>query len=290
MPELPEVETICERFRQGTEEMPSILGMRVLDVELLWQGTLEEPAFPELMRRILGQRFTAIDRRGKHLLFHLENDTLVIHLRMSGDLLLEPADAEVHPHHRMLFYLDDPESDDGEVLRLAFNNMRKFGRVWLVEDPEALLSHLGPEPLDPDFTPEVFYEMLQSRRRQLKPLLLDQKFIAGIGNIYADEALHRAKLHPLVRSHTLSFEETKLLWKSIRHVLEEGIRRNGASIDWVYRGGSFQDHIRVYRRTDQPCPRCGTPIRRIKVGQRSTHFCPQCQPAPDDSEHQDETG
>ncbi len=284
MPELPEVETICERFRQGTEESPSLLGKRVIDVELLWNRTLAEPGFPALMRRILGQRFNEIGRRGKYLLFHLNDHTLVIHLRMSGDLWLEAADAEMAPHHRMLFYLDDPDSNGNKLLRLAFNDTRKFGRVWLVEDPQEILSHLGPEPLSEEFTPQLLYERLQGRRRQLKPLLLEQEFIAGIGNIYADEALHRAKLHPLVHSHTLSFEEAEQLWKSIRRVLKEGIRRSGASIDWVYRGGDFQNYFQVYRRTDQPCHRCGAPIQHLKVGQRSTHICPNCQPAPADSE------
>jgi formamidopyrimidine-DNA glycosylase len=133
------------------------------------------------------------------------------------------------------------------------------------------------EPLSEEFSPEWFYSALHHRRRQLKPLLLDQSFLAGLGNIYTDEALHLAKLHPLSLSESLSKKQVNGLWHAIREVLEEGIRRNGASIDWVYRGGDFQNHFRVYGRTGEPCPVCKTPIQRITVGQRGTHFCPHCQ-------------
>ena len=122
--------------------------------------------------------------------------------------------------------------------------------------------------------------MLHQHRRQLKPLLLDQSFIAGLGNIYTDEALHLARLHPLQRSHWIDLEQAGRLWTAIRNVLQEGIQRNGASIDWVYRGGDFQNYFRVYQRTGQPCPVCATPVERTVIGQRSSHFCPQCQPAP----------
>jgi formamidopyrimidine-DNA glycosylase len=162
--------------------------------------------------------------------------------------------------------------------RLSFNDPRKFGRVWLLADPSAVLATLGPEPLDDAFTADRLYSLLQDHRRQLKPLLLDQSFLAGLGNIYTDEALHQAKLHPLRLSHSITIEESVQLWRAIRQVLQEGIRRNGASIDWVYRGGDFQNYFRVYRRTGQPCPVCATPVERILVGQRGSHFCPQCQP------------
>ncbi|MCX6034993.1 MAG: DNA-formamidopyrimidine glycosylase, partial [Chloroflexi bacterium] len=135
----------------------------------------------------------------------------------------------------------------------------------------------GPEPLSEAFTADWLYSSLHIRRRQLKPLLLDQAFLAGLGNIYTDEALHLAKLHPLLLSDLVTKKQAKGLWQAIRKVLEEGIRRNGASIDWVYRGGDFQNHFRVYGRTGEPCPVCGTPIERTTVGQRGTHFCPKCQ-------------
>jgi formamidopyrimidine-DNA glycosylase len=160
---------------------------------------------------------------------------------------------------------------------LVFNDTRKFGRVWLVRDPDEVLSGLGPEPLGDEFTAQTLYAGLQSRRRQLKPLLLDQSFLAGMGNIYTDEALHMARLHPLAPSDSVDLEQARALWGAIRSVLQEGIRRNGASIDWVYRGGEFQNYFRVYDREGQPCPVCGTAIERLVVGQRGTHVCPHCQ-------------
>ncbi len=145
---------------------------------------------------------------------------------------------------------------------------------------EDVTGSLGPEPLARSFTAARLGRMLAARQRLLKPLLLDQTFIAGLGNIYADEALHRAGLHPLRRSDSLTPEEVKALWRGIRQALQTGLRHNGASIDWAYRGGSFQNHFRVYDRAGEPCDTCGTPIRRIVVGQRGTHFCPGCQALP----------
>ena len=139
---------------------------------------------------------------------------------------------------------------------------------------------LGPEPLDADFTHIELHQKLLARRRQLKPLLLDQTFIAGLGNIYTDEALHLAGLHPLTISNTIDGPQSERLWFSIRQVLQDGIDRQGASIDWVYRGGDFQNYFRVYQRTGDPCPVCDTPIQRILVGQRGTHYCSNCQPPP----------
>jgi len=161
---------------------------------------------------------------------------------------------------------------------LAFNNMRKFGRVWLTPSPEDILGKLGPEPLDENFTVEMLYERLRQHKRQIKPLLLDQNFLAGMGNIYTDEALHLAGLHPRTKSDLIRRKQAEILWRSLRKVLEEGIRRNGTSIDWIYRGGDFQNYLGVYGRKDEPCLNCGTPIQRITVGQRGTHFCPKCQP------------
>jgi len=150
--------------------------------------------------------------------------------------------------------------------------------VWFTHDPEAVIGSLGPEPFDPAFTSGVLYAALQARHRQLKPLLLDQTFLAGLGNIYTDEALHLAKLNPLTLSDQVTLEQARKLHKAIRSVLEKAIKHNGASIDWVYRGGSFQNYFRAYGRTGEPCPACGTIIVRILVGQRSTHYCPTCQP------------
>jgi formamidopyrimidine-DNA glycosylase len=270
MPELPEVETIVTSLRQGSPGKPSLLGKRIIGAQLLWEKSLATPAFPEFQHRVTGQVIEDIRRRGKFIVFSLNTDTLLIHLRMSGDLLVETRTAPLAPHHRLTLELD-------QDVRLAFNDARKFGRVWLVTDPAVVLKDLGPEPFDPNLTPVLFHERLKSHQRQIKPLLLDQTFLAGLGNIYADEALHLAKLHPLTIARSLTPQQAAQLLDSIRQVLQEGVRRNGASIDWVYRGGDFQNYFRVYQRTGEPCPVCGTPIQRIVVGQRGTHFCPNCQ-------------
>jgi formamidopyrimidine-DNA glycosylase len=194
---------------------------------------------------------------------------------MSGDLRVEDTSGSAPlKHDRLILNLDNGQ-------RLAFNDTRKFGRAWLLADPQEILGDLGPEPFDPSLDANSFHEMLQARNRQLKPLLMDQRFLAGLGNIYTDEALHLAKIHPLRLSGSLSLAEAQNLLEAIHSVLTEGIRRNGASIDWVYRGGDFQNHFRVYGRTGKACPVCGKPIERLVVGQRSTHICPNCQPKPD---------
>jgi len=271
MPELPEVETIRNALREGQDGYPSLLGLKIIDARVYWSRTLATPTVEVFQDRIRGQIIEELGRRGKYLIFYLSSDSMLIHLRMSGDLFLEPLNIELAPHHRMTLEFQ-------EGFRLAFNDTRKFGRVWLVEDPQTVIGDLGPEPLDAEFTSQVLWQLLQSKRRQLKPLLMDQKFLAGLGNIYTDEALHMAKLHPLSNSQEISRTQCEVLWHSIRQVLKEGIRRNGSSIDWVYRGGDFQNYFRVYGRSGAACPECGTAIKRIIVGQRSTHFCPRCQP------------
>jgi formamidopyrimidine-DNA glycosylase len=274
MPELPEVETIRRALRDGGRDGPSVLGRKIAAAYLPWEGALAAPTPAEFHNRIPGQVILDVERRGKFLVLRLSRDFLLIHLRMSGDLLVEPVEVPPAPHHRLMLELE-------EDLRLAFNDPRKFGRAWLVSDPAEVLSGLGPEPLGDGWTPQDFYKQLQARRRQLKPLLLDQTFLAGLGNIYADEALHLARLHPLTLANSLHYGQAERLWGSIRQVLQDGIRRQGASIDWVYRGGDFQNYFLVYQRTGEPCGNCGAPIQRIVVGQRGTHFCPSCQPAPD---------
>jgi formamidopyrimidine-DNA glycosylase len=274
MPELPEVETIARVLRQGGPKTQSLLGKRITNVRLLWDRTLATPSPAEFEARLTGHIFQAISRRGKFLITHLsQGDKLVFHLRMSGDLLLQPDEGAPAPHDRLILGLHDGQ-------RLTFNDARKFGRVWLVSDLQAITQHLGPEPLESSFTPNVLFERLHSYRRQIKPLLMDQSFLAGLGNIYADEALHMAGIHPLRSSDSLDYPEAERLWRSIRQVLQDGIRLSGASIDWVYRGGEFQNQFRVYQRAGEACLVCQTPIRRIVVGQRGTHYCPVCQADP----------
>jgi formamidopyrimidine-DNA glycosylase len=189
---------------------------------------------------------------------------------MSGYLAIRTGKIKPEKHDRLLLYLSDHSY-------LAFNDTRKFGRVWLTDQPEEILGKLGPEPLEKNFTAQWLFENLHNRKRQLKPLLLDQTFLAGLGNIYTDECLHIAKLHPLALSNTVTQKQAQALREAIRAVLKEGIRRNGASIDWVYRGGDYQNYFRVYDRANQPCSVCGTEIQKFTVGQRGTHVCPNCQ-------------
>lgn len=271
MPELPEIETFRRTLREGTPENPSLLGKRIQEARLLWARTLAEPPIPELFQsRLAGQTVRNFGRRAKYLLIELDDSTLIMHLRMSGDLRVERDSDPIAPHDRFLLVFEDG-------FRLAFNDTRKFGRIWLLDDPAALLGKLGPEPLDESLTPEKFHAMLSPRKRQLKPLLMDQGFIAGLGNIYTDEALHRSHLHPQSLACELERAQSKALLENIRAVLEAGIAANGASIDWVYRGGGFQHEFQVYQRQGEPCYQCGTEIERIVVGQRGTHICPSCQ-------------
>ena len=264
MPELPEVETIARMLK------PQLEGRTIRSARLLWMRTLAAPSPKVFVSRIAGQKVLNVGRRAKFLQLQLSRDHLFIHLRMSGDLWVEGPAYKPAKHDRLLIDLSGGK-------RLVFNDTRKFGRVWLTDHPEEVIGDLGPEPFDPEFTPQILHSRLKARRRQIKPLLLDQSFLAGMGNIYTDEALHLAGIHPLAESDKISLQKAEKLFYAIRSVLKDGIKHNGASIDWVYRGGDFQNYFRVYGRTGEPCPVCRTPIQRISVGQRGTHFCPRCQ-------------
>lgn len=269
MPELPEVEIIARGLREGYGA-PPLPGRRIAETALQWERHIATPSPDQFQGRIQGQIVEAVSRRGKFLVFPLNEDTLLVHLRMSGDLALFDSGTLRKKHDHTVFVLDN-----GWELR--FNDTRKFGRVYLLSDPQEELGKLGPEPLDPAFSSEELGKRLGSHRRLLKPLLMDQSFIAGLGNIYTDEALHRARVHPLRHSHELSPGEVERLWQGIRHALKAGLQHNGASIDWVYRGGDFQNHFRVYGRAGEACQVCGTIIERTVVGQRGTYLCPSCQ-------------
>ena len=273
MPELPEVETFRRNLEQGRDGFPAILGKTIQDAQILWERTLAAPSPMEFLDRVQGQSVESLGRRGKHLLIYLSSDTLVLHFRMSGEVIVEPQTAPLGKHYRLIL-------DFTDGYRLVFNNPRKFGRVWLTPQPDILLSDLGPEPLANDFHPQDLHAILNNHHRQIKYLLLDQTKIAGLGNIYTDESLHRSKIHPRTKSDSLSLSQATLLWESIRQVLQTGINNQGASIDWMYKGGDYQRLLRVYKRTGDPCIVCGTPIERILVAQRGTHYCPSCQPPP----------
>jgi formamidopyrimidine-DNA glycosylase len=276
MPELPEVETITRCLQSGGDA-GFLPGAVIRDAMILWQKTLDRMTSEEFTARIKGQQVLQVGRRGKFIIIQLTQEYLLFHLRMSGDLRLQRAlDDNAFPfpmekHDRVVFNLDDDR-------RLVFNDARKFGRMWLVKDPAEVVGGLGPEPLSGGISAQDFYERLHLHRRRIKPLLMDQSFLAGLGNIYTDEALHLGRVHPCRLANTLVGAEAANLWSAIRLVLEEGIQRNGSSIDWVYRGGEFQNSFKVYQRTGLACFNCGQPIQRIVVGQRGTHFCPVCQP------------
>lgn len=271
MPELPEVETVVRGLREP------LIGRRIEGMWQDWAPTIHSPAPSAFAARVAGQRVRALGRRGKYILITLEHDTLVIHLKMSGRLYVTAA-GEAHEADRWVHVRFD--LDGGRQLR--FSDLRKFGRVYLTDDVGKLLSHLGPEPLSDDYTLERFRAGMRGRKRAIKSLLMAQEFLAGVGNIYADEALFRAGIHPATRVDLLTDDDAALLHQTVREALLAGIEHEGASISWYRKPdgdkGDSQNHFFVYGRTDLPCRRCGTAINKIRVAQRGTHFCPQCQP------------
>jgi len=269
MPELPEVETIA----RGLQEL--LIGRQFIGVRVGWENLVARPTVEEFKRGLVGQRILGVKRRGKYLVFTLSSGgSLIVHLRMTGRLLIKNADDELDKHDHLIFELDDARE-------LRFNEVRKLGRVYLVDNEDEVVGDLGPEPLDDDFTSADFAALLSGRRGMIKPLLLKQQFMAGVGNIYADEALFAARIHPERRADTLTAEEAEGLYHALRQVLRQGIENRGTTLtayrDAEGREGENQDYLRVFRRAGQPCPRCGTPIERTVVGGRGTYFCPKCQ-------------
>jgi len=274
MPELPEVQTIVNDLNGA-----KLIGITISGARVFWPRTVAEPSARLFCRRIKGQQFTEIGRRGKYLVFEVsDGHTMLLHLRMSGRLHLVSADIPRNKHEHVILSFDD-----GRQLR--FHDTRKFGRLHLLKDPNRILDRLGPEPLASGFTVKTLAEHLKLRKRLLKPLLLDQTFIAGLGNIYVDEALWEAKLHPCRLALSLSASEIKVLHRAIPRVLKRGLKNLGTSLGTgkgnFYsvgnRRGRNKDLLKVFRRTDLPCARCKSSIERIIVGQRSTHICSNCQ-------------
>jgi formamidopyrimidine-DNA glycosylase len=272
MPELPEVETVARGLRA------ELVGRTIADVKVLWARSVVPPDPVTFVQQLLGQRITHVGRRGKWIVTSLSSgDVLLIHLRMSGRLVIESGACLDDRHLRVLFLLDDGR-------RLSFVDQRKFGRMILTNDPAQILRDLGPEPLTDEFTPRHLREMLESRRGRIKPLLLDQRFLAGLGNIYTDEALWLSCIHPLRPANSLTPIEVQNLHNAIQTVLASAIASGGTTLaDEVYRqadgqAGEFAGKLAAYGRAEHPCPRCGQTIERIKVSQRGTHFCPNCQP------------
>ncbi len=261
MPELPEVECIARSLR------PYLEGHCIRRVE--FRSPLAAGGRPaELALWLAGRRIGAVRRRGKYLILELGGGVCAIHLRMTGRLVWEGAEGR---HTRAVIELDNG--------RLLLDDPRQFGRIWAGEQAPAPLAALGPEPWE--LSAAEFCARLGRRRGRIKPLLLDQRFLAGLGNIYADEALHRARIHPLTPAGLLSARRKARLHAAILQVLGEAIEAGGSSIsdyvDGTGRQGAYQLRHRVYGREGLPCPDCGTPVRRMAVAQRGTWFCPRCQ-------------
>ena len=269
MPELPEVETYVRELR------PQLEGKRVVQGHVHWPRIIAQPDVSLFLDLIRGRRFDSFERRGKYILLGLDSgESLIIHLRMTGEIRVHPATVEADKHTHLLLDLESGE-------RLHYRDPRKFGRVWLVNDPATILGRLGPEPFSTGFTLAGLAERLAGRTASIKALLLDQTILAGVGNIYADEALFMAKIDPRRAGGSLSPAEIDALHGAVRAVLQAGIDGRGSSLQNYAppagEKGSFQEQHQVFRRTDQPCYHCGTPIRRVVLAQRSTHFCPICQ-------------
>ncbi len=270
MPELPEVETI------KNELAPHVIGHRITGITLFWNRIVRQPSAEEFCSRLTGQEISGAARRGKYLILSLTNsEVLIIHLKMSGSLLLKPASAEPGKFIRAIIYLD-------KEMGLYFRDPRKFGAMWLVEDRNTIVGKLGPEPLEDDFTPQLLAQRLNNRTAPIKALLLDQSFIAGIGNMYADEALFAARIHPKRSGGSLLKDEIERLHHTIQQVLRAAIVNKGASImNYLRPGGELGTahfSFQVAHRGGKPCPICGTPIQRLPIRNRGSYFCPKCQP------------
>jgi formamidopyrimidine-DNA glycosylase len=271
MPELPEVETIRRQLE------PEITGRRIVAAEVLDERWTRPVPPREVERALAGRTIERVERRGKYLLLRLEGDlTLAMHLRMTGNLLLEDG-APDPPYLRARLRLD-------EGRRLLFTDTRRFGQAVVLRDEELdeyFAARLGVEPLSDSLTAEELCRRAAGRRAPLKSFLLNQLGVAGIGNIYADEALYRAELHPLSPAGSMKPDDCERLRLGIVEALEAGLASGGASVD-DYRDargeqGTMQDEFLVHRREGEPCPRCGAEIKRIVVAGRSTYFCPSCQ-------------
>jgi formamidopyrimidine-DNA glycosylase len=293
MPELPEVETMAQDLA------PLLRGAVVQEVWWDWPKVIRDPSPPEFARGLRGRRFLDVTRRAKWLVVDLSGDlVMAIQVKMTGQLFVLPAGTahDKHVHFRLTL---GPGPVAGGMRHdgarwLLFRDVRKFGRVGLYRRDEEgtimgpgdvgqLFGGHGPEPLDDDFSLAVFRGVLRRRRGRLKSTLLDQSFVAGIGNIYADEALWRSRLHPLRSAERLNRDQERRLYEAIRSVLSEAVWRRGSSVEDYTApegDGEMQKHLDAYQRTGAPCHRCGRPIRRLVLGQRSTHFCSWCQRLP----------
>ena len=263
MPELPEVETI------KNELSPHVIGHSITGVTLLDEKIVRQPSVAKFRSRLIGQKITGIARRGKYLIFGLSGgEALIIHLKMSGSLLLKPPDRFT----RAVLHLDGGTE-------LYFRDPRKFGAMWLVKDKSTIISKLGPEALAAEFTPEILAQRLSKRTAPIKALLCDQSLVAGIGNMYADEALFRARIHPLRSGKSLSRAEIERLYHAIQQILLAAIKKKGASVETYFRPdgqiGTAHFEFKVAHGRSKNCPNCGTPIVRIRGEKSGQLLLPQ---------------
>ncbi len=287
MPELPEVQTTVSQLKN------KVTGLVIKDVWSDFKKMVKKPnKFSDFKKGIKGKKIKEVWRRGKNIIFNLSGDTsLLVHQKLTGHFLYgvwkrkeeqwQPTGSGAitdkdNSYLHLIFFLDNDKM-------LALSNKRKFAKaeLWQTEKLKGELKKLGPEPLSKNFTFEKFKQCLQNRKAAIKKILMNQKVIAGIGNIYSDEALWRAKIHPLKSTADLTSKELKRLYDAVRDVLKKGIELGGESIS-DYRNlkgnrGEFDKERKVYRRKGEKCSRCGTKIKRIKIGGRSAHFCPRCQ-------------
>jgi formamidopyrimidine-DNA glycosylase len=269
MPELPEVETI------KNDLAPLVGGRHIKSVEFLWPKTLLSPSLAEFESRVKNREITGTGRRGKYLILHLDSgDSILIHLRMTGSLLVSKSKKLPDSHTRAVIRLDDGSN-------IYYIDPRKFGRFQLVSGDGWAQGKLGIEPLSDEFTTGALAKLLDGKQAPVKSVLLEQKLIAGIGNMYADEALYEARIHPARPAASLSAEEVKRLHKAIREVLKRAIKSGGASVSDYFRPGgergTAHEGFKVAHRRGEVCPVCGGPVERIVVRQRGTYFCPACQ-------------
>ncbi|MFC2010441.1 bifunctional DNA-formamidopyrimidine glycosylase/DNA-(apurinic or apyrimidinic site) lyase [Chloroflexota bacterium] len=270
MPELPEVETV------KNELLPYVTGHCITGITLFWDGMVRYPSVEDFHSGVIGQTITGITRRGKYLIFGLSGgNSLIIHLKMTGSLIIRQGSSELPRFTRVVIHLDGG-------MDIVFRDPRKFGVMRLVEDSEGVVGKLGPEPLEAGFTPQVLARRLANRKAPIKALLIEQNLVAGIGSMYADEALFATGIHPTRSGGSLSEAEVECLYEAIRRILWAAIENKGASVDTYFRPdgskGTAHFEFKVAHRFHEPCEKCGVPIERIKVRNRGSYFCPRCQP------------
>jgi formamidopyrimidine-DNA glycosylase len=270
MPELPEVETVVRYIR------PNIVGKTIQNVvpQNNYDKVLATHTTRQFNNLVAGKTIIDVERRGKYVVINLDSGLLLIHLRMTGRLLLNLTEDDKLKHLTAIIHFTDKSS-------LYFKDYRKFGRLYYYNSMDYINNKLGIEPLSNNFTIDWLYKNLQNYKRPLKPLLLDQGFIAGLGNIYVDEALWFAKLHPQQKGSSVSRKKSNVLHSAIQRLLQTAIDNQGTTIINFYFGegkkGNFREQLQVFGRQDKNCPRCGIIIKKIRVAQRGTHICPHCQ-------------